>query len=38
MLTDSDLTEQALLARDRLNEALKDVIGSGTPRHGACCR
>lgn len=35
MLTDSDLTEQALLARDRLNEALKDVIGSGTPRHGA---
>jgi hypothetical protein len=35
MLTDSDLTEQALIARDRLNEALKDVIGSGTPRHGA---
>ncbi len=35
MLTDSDLTEQALLSRDRLNEALKDVIGSGTPRHGA---
>ena len=35
MLTDSDLTEQALISRDRLNEALKDVIGSGTPRHGA---
>lgn len=35
MLTDSDLTEQALLSRDRLNEALRDVIGSGTPRHGA---
>jgi hypothetical protein len=35
MLTDADLTEQALIARDRLNEALKDVIGSGTPRHGA---
>ncbi len=35
MLTDSDLTEQALLSRDRLNQALKDVIGSGTPRHGA---
>jgi len=35
MLTDADLTEQALIARDRLNEALKDVIGSGTPRHDA---
>ena len=35
MLTDSDLTEQALISRDRLNEALQDVIGSGTPRHGA---
>jgi len=33
MLTDSDLTEQALIARDRLNDALQDVIGSGTPRH-----
>ncbi len=35
MLTDSDLTEQALLARDRLSAALQDVIGSGTPRQGA---
>ncbi len=35
MLTDSDLTEQALLSRDRLNQALRDVIGSGTPRHDA---
>ena len=32
MLTDSDLTEQALISRDRLSSALKDVIGSGTPR------
>lgn len=35
MLTDSDLTEQALISRDRLSQALQDVIGSGTPRHGA---
>jgi hypothetical protein len=35
MLTDSDLTEQALISRDRLNAALRDVIGSGTPRQGA---
>ncbi|WP_246540279.1 DUF6519 domain-containing protein [sulfur-oxidizing endosymbiont of Gigantopelta aegis] len=35
MLTDSDLTEQALLSRDRLNQVLYDVIGSGTPRHNA---
>jgi len=35
MLTDSDLTEQALISRDRLNQALRDVIGSGTPRHNA---
>ena len=35
MLTDSDLTEQALISRDRLNQALRDVIGSGTPRHDA---
>ena len=33
MLTDSDLTEQALLSRDRLSNALRDVIGSGTPKH-----
>ncbi|MFT6925785.1 MAG: hypothetical protein ACJAZP_001374 [Psychromonas sp.] len=33
MLTDSDLNEQALLARDRLSDSLRDVIGSGTPRH-----
>lgn len=32
MLTDSDLTEQALLSRDRLTDSLRDVIGSGTPR------
>ncbi len=35
MLTDSDLTEQALLTRDRLSQALQDVIGSGTPRFNA---
>ncbi len=35
MLTDSDLTEQALLSRDRLNQALLDVIGTGTPRFDA---
>lgn len=35
MLTDSDLTEQALLTRDRLSRALQDVIGSGTPRFDA---
>ena len=33
MLTDSDLTEQSLLSRDRLSDSLRDVIGSGTPRH-----
>ena len=38
MLTDSDLTEQALLSRDRLNLALRDLVGSGTPRHGALMR
>ncbi|WP_020588526.1 DUF6519 domain-containing protein [Desulfobacter curvatus] len=38
MLTDSDLTEQALIARDRVSEALRDVIGSGTPRHGGLVR
>ncbi|MBC8211746.1 MAG: hypothetical protein H8E21_11850, partial [Gammaproteobacteria bacterium] len=38
MLTDSDLTEQALISRDRLNQALQDVIGSGTPRHNALLR
>jgi hypothetical protein len=32
MITDFDLNEQALISRDRLNQALKDVIGSGTPR------
>ena len=32
MLTDSDLTEQALISRDRLSAVLRDVIGSGTPR------
>ena len=32
MITDFDLNEQALISRDRLNRALKDVIGSGTPR------
>lgn len=32
MITDFDLNEQALISRDRLNLALKDVIGSGTPR------
>ncbi|MBT3203536.1 MAG: hypothetical protein HOG41_07780 [Gammaproteobacteria bacterium] len=35
MLTDSDLTEQALISRDRLTQALRDVIGTGTPRFGA---
>jgi len=35
MLTDSDLTEQALISRDRLSRALQDVIGSGTPSRGA---
>lgn len=35
MLTDSDLTEQALISRDRLNLALRDIIGSGTPRQNA---
>ncbi|MBL4658861.1 MAG: hypothetical protein JKY19_00765, partial [Alcanivoracaceae bacterium] len=32
MITDFDLNEGALISRDRLNQALKDVIGSGTPR------
>ena len=35
MITDFDLNEQALISRDRLNRALKDVIGSGTPRCNA---
>jgi hypothetical protein len=38
MLTDADLTEQALISRDRLGQALRDLVGSGVPKHDGLLR